>query len=258
MTSPSIEDKVNAEVRQTAERIARNMRDLLSTTNRTNQRRWESQRAMDKMVSPHTGAADRLGKLAAGWTLAHRDRDNNPERAQKWDQLIKDNGIDPQQLYVTMTDREESLRVRAQAEQAAAQAQADRQQAQADRAAAEQERQQAQNTSPDPSMVSTIVPIMATSFALSELSQVSDTHLDPAVGEQLTLFHEQLTLFQAPAADNAATVSDQADMDQLLSQWHSTDLETALGQYQETTFDAPTPAPEAAQTREMPGLDAGL
>lgn len=237
MTSPSIEDKVNAEVRQTAERIARNMRDLLSTTNRTNQRRWESQRAMDKMVSPHTGAADRLGELAAGWTLAHRDRDNNPERAQKWDQLIKDNGIDPQQLYVTMTDREESLRVRAQAEQAAAQAQADR--------------QQAQNTSPDPSMASTIVPIMATSFALSELSQVSDAHLDKAVGEQLTLF-------QAPAADNAATVSDQADMDHLLSQWHSTDLETALGQYQETTFDAPTPAPEVAQTREMPGLDAGL
>ena len=249
MTGPSIEDKVNTEVRQTAERIARNMRDLLSTTNRTNQRRWESQRAMDKIVSPQTGAADRLGELAAGWTLAHRDRDNNPERAQKWDQLIKDNGIDPQQLYVTMTDREESLRVRAQAEQAAAQAQADRQQAQADRAAAEQERQQAQSPSPDPSMASTIVPIMATSFALSELSQVSDTHLDTAVTEQLPLF-------QAPAADTS--VSAPENMDHLLSQWHNTDLETALGQYQESTFDAPTPAPEAAQTREMPGLDAGL
>ena len=75
MTQPNPESQMNSELRQAAQYTARVMRDLLALAQRAQQRRWASQRATDRATPGQAQEpADRMAKLAVGWTAANQTR----------------------------------------------------------------------------------------------------------------------------------------------------------------------------------------
>ena len=109
MTQPSPEASMSRDARRAAQKTAQVMREILMYARRQQQRQWASQRATDQMTpgNEQTGR-DRLAKLAVGWSAANAQRETNPEMAQRWDRVVTAHGIDPQQLYDTVAQREAS------------------------------------------------------------------------------------------------------------------------------------------------------
>lgn len=233
MTQPSPESQMNREATLVAQKTARIMRQLLMLARQNQQRRWASQRATDQMTPGHeqTGQ-DRLAKLAVGWSAANAQRETRPDMAQRWDRVITAHGIDPQELYNTVTQREaftgEALRQRNAAADATADARELHQDANAHRASAQEAQAQANRQStPGPDILDTTLGTTAGTIAgasiLGDIVEATPTQLDEAVARQTAEF-EAATVREGQGA---------VDPDQLLQAWAKNDLSTALNNHRE-------------------------
>lgn len=235
MTQPNPESQMNSELRQAAQYTARVMRDLLALAQRAQQRRWASQRATDR-ATPGLAQdpADRMAKLAVGWTAANQTRESNPDLASRWDRVVNAHGIDPQTLYDTVT-KNEALRAEAAGDRQAAMY--EREQAQAYRDDAVQEKTQAQQYRGESSNVAeTATTAVVGGVVATEMINMTGKDIDSAVTQEIA------TLEKATAPEGAV------DPDSYLGSWFKSDLTTALNNRDTTqssnlSAQPPTAAP---------------